>query len=122
MCRKLNSICETELLFANGMTILFISDCKCRYTTIFFTLLLLISLIKLKICDQCCYLRSSPVTLSLFDLVTTALTKDATSSGRQELLLSVLGVCDFLSELLGGTSHGWPLSWVGVMSIDHHTL
>lgn len=62
------------------------------------------------------------VTLSLVDLIFTALTKDAATSGLQELLLTVLRVGNLFGELLGWACHGWLLTRVTFMSFNHDTL
>jgi len=62
------------------------------------------------------------VTLSLIDLIRTALSKDAATRGRQELLLAVLSVGNLLGKLLRWACHCRFLPWVCIELVHHNAL
>ena len=62
------------------------------------------------------------MTLSLVDLIRTALTKDAATCGRQELLLAVLSVGNLLGELLRWACHCRLFARVPRKLVHHNAL
>ena len=62
------------------------------------------------------------MSLSLIDLIRTALTKDAATSGRQELLLAVLSIGNLFGKLLRWASHVWLLTRVAGELVHHDAL
>ena len=58
----------------------------------------------------------------MIDLVISALAKDAATCSRQELLLAILRVCDFLCELFWWPGHIWLLTWVSGELVHHNPL
>ena len=59
---------------------------------------------------------------SLVNLVFTTLTENSTASRLQESLFTILGVCNFISKLLGIARHFGLFARVSLMLTNHDTL